>query len=106
MAISDSARFFSLHVPLSLAHDVAPTLLKMLLKPKYSELQSSEVVEMEDSSSNEHVGAATDDLLTPPDSHKIPSRDAPLRWLGLVAFLLVTCAAIITLIVLMIVKSI
>ena len=60
---------------------------------------------MEDSSADEHVTSDTD-LLTPLDRKTPdPSRDAPLRWLGLMAFLMINCAAVIALITLMIVKS-
>lgn len=48
----------------------------------------------------------TKDPLTqsPAQGPKVPSRDAPIRWVGMVAFLLVTVPAMIAIIVLMIVR--
>lgn len=54
---------------------------------------------------NTQVVSTTDPLTkSPAQGPKVASRDAPIRWLGMVAFLLVTVPTIITIIVLMIVR--
>ena len=95
------------------AQNVAPSLVKMFRKcfGSYRELRpEQDRVEMEYSTSfpSNKQDSSNNALLAPAPSepaHRDPSRDAPLRWLALAAFLLVTIATVVSLSVLMIVRS-
>jgi uncharacterized membrane-anchored protein YitT (DUF2179 family) len=95
------------------AQTVAPSIIKMLRKcfSNYKELQSGhDRVEMEYSTSfSANRPPSSNNALLPPDpdqpAPRDPSHDAPLRWVALAVFLLVTIATIISLSVLMIVRG-
>ena len=95
------------------AQTVAPSIVKMLRKcfSNYNELQSGhDRVEMEYSTSfSANRPPSSNNALLPPDpdqrAPRDPSRDAPLRWVALAVFLLVTIATVVSLSVLMIVRG-
>lgn len=86
--------------------NIAPSVVKMLWQCCRTRTQVSEYHVKTDESSpliaSKHQSTNTDPLI--PTARKVASRDAPLRWLSLMVFLLVAVPTVVVLSVFMILR--